>query len=166
MNWQLKILLAFNAVMFGVAGLLEWRYYTAETAVDGIIKVSSQASASIDGEHRLALNLEELHKSFQNRLQNITLNTTLSNGLIAQAAIQQATRERIPGDGSSFQLANAAVLLICFNRYSRQRGLSMPFQTAIWSFQLQQRHYPLHTQQTRPLTAICNSLQHLLPFEK
>lgn len=121
MNWQLKILLAFNAVMFGVAGLLEWRYYVAPNAAGGISKVSTQVSGSIDAERPPALNLEELHKSFQNRLQNVTPNTPLNNGLIAQVATQQATNQHIPGDSSSFQLANAAVLLICFNRYNLQR---------------------------------------------
>ena len=114
MKLQLKLLLAFNAAMFGIAGLLEWRYYTAHDSSSRKPK-AAHASLNAASEHRPALNLEELHKSFQNKLQNFTTDTT-NNGLVALPHAQQGTESPIAGDGSGHELTNAAIVLICYNR--------------------------------------------------
>lgn len=116
MKLQLKLLLAFNAAMFGIAGLLEWRYYTAHDS-DPHKAVDVHGSLNAAAERRPALNLEELHKSFQNKLQNFTTDTA-SNGLVALPHAQQAAEPPIPGDGSGHELPNAAIVLICYNRYT------------------------------------------------
>ena len=114
MKLQLKLLLVFNAAMFGIAGLLEWRYYTAHDS-DPHKAVDVHGSLNAASERRPALNLEELHKSFQNKLQNFTTDTA-SNGLVALLHAQQAAEPPIPGDGSGHELTNAAIVLICYNR--------------------------------------------------
>ena len=116
MKLQLKLLLAFNAAMFGIAGLLEWRYYTAHDS-DPHKAVDAHGSLNAASKRRPALNLEELHKSFQNKLQNFTTDTA-SNGLVALPHAQQAAKPPIPGDGSGHELTNAAIVLICYNRYT------------------------------------------------
>ena len=113
MNLQLKLLLAFNAAMFIMAGLLEWRYYTSHSS-DPHKAQGTHVPHEVASKHPPALNLEELHKSFQNKLQNYSVDAA-SNGLVALPHAKSGTAKPIPGDGSGHELTNAAIVLICYN---------------------------------------------------
>lgn len=115
MRLQLKLLLGFNAMMFAIAGLLEWRYYIAHSS-GSYNAPGAQLSRQIASEQQPVLNLEELHKSFRNKLQNSSVDT-ISHGLVAQPHTHRPAAKSIRGDGSGHELTNAAVVLICYNRY-------------------------------------------------
>lgn len=119
MNTQLKVLLLFNAVMFIVAALLEWRYYTANEQTDGEARRSSFSRSDIKSMHAKSqsppIDLEELHKSFRKAIHD-PLNISLSTGLVPHRAAGQTELKRIPGDGSGGELSNAALVLFCYNR--------------------------------------------------
>ena len=69
MNIQLKVLLLFNAVMFIIAGLLEWRYYTASEQMDSSARRAAFSRSDLNSFYARSqsppLDLGELHKSFR-----------------------------------------------------------------------------------------------------
>lgn len=119
MNTQLKVLLLFNAVMFIVAGLLEWRYYAAHQQTDSQARRSDLTRADHGSMYARSrsppLDLEDLHKSFRKAFPE-PINISLSTGLVPQWSAGQAQLRRIVGDGSGRELSNAAVILFCYNR--------------------------------------------------
>ena len=117
MNTQLKVLLTFNAIMFMIAGVLEWRYYTAHEHTAAQQTDYSQSDiTSIHARTRSPpVDLDELHKSFRKKIPD-PVNISLSTGLIAHKSAGETQLLRIPGDGSGQELSNAAVLVFCYNR--------------------------------------------------
>ena len=118
MNTQLKVLLAFNAVMFSIAGILEWQYYTAHQVDSQSHRAELARYELMDKSRSPPIDLEELHRSFQNALPR-PVNVSLSNALVTRRVAGSAQLRRIKGDGSGKQLTNAAVVLVCYNRYCR-----------------------------------------------
>ncbi|DBA72905.1 TPA: hypothetical protein ACH3X2_009866 [Trebouxia sp. C0005] len=119
MNTQLKVLLLFNAVMFIIAGLLEWRYYTASEQMDNSARRSAFSRSDLNSLYARSqsppLDLGELHKSFRKAFPE-PVNVSLSTGLVPHRATGQTALKRIAGDGSGKELSNAAVVLFCYNR--------------------------------------------------
>ena len=101
MNTQLKVLLLFNAVMFIIAGLLEWRYYTASEQMDGPARRSAftRTDSLYARSQSPPLDLGELHKSFRKAFPE-PVNVSLSTGLVPHRATGQTALKRIVGDGS------------------------------------------------------------------
>lgn len=119
MNIQLKVLLLFNAVMFIIAGLLEWRYYTASEQMDSSARRAAFSRSDLNSFYARSqsppLDLGELHKSFRKAFPE-PVNVSLSTGLVPHRASGQTALKRIAGDGSGKELSNAAVVLFCYNR--------------------------------------------------
>ena len=117
MNTQLKVLLLFNAIMFIIAGVLEWQYYTAHERTDAQHTDYSRSDlVSIHARTKSPpVDLEELHRSFRKKLP-LPVNISLSIGLIPRQVAGQTQLFRIPGDGSGRELSNAAVVVFCYNR--------------------------------------------------
>ena len=117
MNTQLKVLLIFNAIMFMIAGVLEWQYYTAHEQADAQHTDYSRSDlVSIHARARSPpVDLDELHRSFRKKIPE-PVNISLSIGLIPRKSTGQPQLVRIPGDGSGGELSNAAVVVFCYNR--------------------------------------------------
>ena len=121
MNTQLKVLLLFNAIMFMIAGVLEWQYYTAHERVDPQTDFSNADLVSIHARRKSPpVDLEELHRSFRKKIPQ-PVNMSLSTGLIPRQGAAQTQLFRIPGDGSGRELSNAAVVVFCYNRYPHNK---------------------------------------------
>ena len=119
MNTQLKVLLLFNAIMFMIAGVLEWQYYTAHEQADPQTDYSTADLVSIHARSKSPpVDLEELHRSFHKKIAQ-PANISLSTGLIPRQVAGQTQLFRIPGDGSGRELSNAAVVVFCYNRYPK-----------------------------------------------
>lgn len=117
MNTQLKVLLIFNAIMFLIAGVLEWQYYTAHERADAQIDYSRSDLISVHARTKSPMvDLDELHKSFHKKIPE-PVNISLGTGLIPRQVAREAQLVRIPGDGRGGELSNAAVILFCYNRY-------------------------------------------------
>lgn len=118
MNTQLKVLLIFNAIMFMIAGVLEWQYYTAHEQTDAQQTDYSRSDlVSIHARARSPpVDLDELHRSFRKKIPE-PVNISLSTGLVPRKPASQPQLVRIPGDGSGGELSNAAVVVFCYNRY-------------------------------------------------
>ena len=118
MNTQLKVLLIFNAIMFLIAGVLEWQYYTAHEQAEPQTDYSRSDLISIHARSQSPpVDLDELHRSFRKKIPE-PVNISLGTGLIPCQVARQAQLIRIPGDGSGGELSNAAVILFCYNRYT------------------------------------------------
>ena len=117
MNTQLKVLLAFNAVMFTIAGVLEWQYYTAHQ-VDRQSHRAELARYELMSRSRSPpIDLEQLHQSFRKAVHDPVNVSSIGNGLVPRHAARHAQLRKVHGDGSGNEMANAAVVLVCYNRY-------------------------------------------------
>ena len=117
MNTQLKVLLLFNAIMFIIAGVLEWQYYTAHEQPDPQTNYSNADLVSIHARSKSPpVDLDELHRSFRKKMPQ-PVNVSLGSGLIPRQVAGQTQLFRVPGDGSGRELSNAAVVVFCYNRY-------------------------------------------------
>lgn len=118
MNTQLKVLLLFNAIMFLIAAVLEWQYYTAHERAEPQTDYSRSDLISIHARTKSPLvDLDELHRSFRKKIPE-PVNISLGTSLIPRQGARQAQLVRIRGDGSGGELSNAAVILFCYNRYA------------------------------------------------
>lgn len=119
MNTQLKVLLLFNAIMFIIAGVLEWQYYTLHEQTGSQARRSNLAQSDLSSiharHHNPPIDLDELHMSFRKGIRD-PINISLSTGLVPRQGAAQAELKRIVGDGSGNELSNAAVVLFCYNR--------------------------------------------------
>ena len=118
MNTQLKVLLAFNAVMFTIAGVLEWQYYTAHQ-VDRQSHRAELARYELMSRSRSPpIDLEQLHQSFRKAFHDPVNISSSANGLVPRRAVRHAQLRKIRGDGSGHEMTHAAVVVVCYNRYN------------------------------------------------
>ena len=154
MNTQLKVLLLFNAIMFMIAGVMEWQYYTAHEPVDPQTDYSNADLVSIHSRSKSPpVDLEELHRSFRKKIPQ-PVNTSLSTGLIPREVAGQTQLVRIPGDGSGRELSNAALVVFCYNRYPITSCISITICEARYEG-ICSRHDAMYTHIDATLGACC-----------